>query len=68
MLSNRRLFTVAEVAEITALSERTVYSLMYAGKLESVKVGACRRVTAEQLETFLASLTGGLRAPNVEPR
>jgi excisionase family DNA binding protein len=52
------LFTVKEVAAILQISRTTVYELIYAGTLASVKIGACRRIRRVDLETYVQDLTG----------
>jgi len=53
-----RLFSVRSVADSLSISRSAVYNLLKAGKLESVKIGKSRRVTASQLSDFLDSLHG----------
>lgn len=53
-----RLLTVQQVADQLQVSVRTVYSLLYGGRLESVKIGVLRRVPADALDRYVASLTG----------
>jgi len=45
-----------ELVPVMSLGLRTVDELIATGKLKSVRVGACRLVTARQLETFFAEL------------
>jgi excisionase family DNA binding protein len=52
------LFTVKEVAAILQIGRTTVYELIYAGTLASVKIGACRRIRRIDLETYVQGLTG----------
>jgi excisionase family DNA binding protein len=54
--SQHRLLTVKDVAESTRLSETTVKKLIRCGDLASLKIGACRRVPADALETYLSEL------------
>lgn len=53
---DRTLYTVAEVMASTGLGKWKVYDLIRSGALESVKIGACRRIPAEALTDFVASL------------
>ena len=53
------LFTVIEVAEILQVSRTKVYELIYAGSLQSVKIGACRRIRRHDLDDFVQGLSGG---------
>jgi len=52
----RLLYTVAEVADMLAVSRQKVYDLFNAGELESVKVGGSRRIPHQALEAFVESL------------
>jgi excisionase family DNA binding protein len=51
--SQVKLYTVSEVAETMRLSRMSVYRLIHAGALPSLKVGSSFRVTAAALELFL---------------
>lgn len=52
----QRLLTVKDVAASTRLSETTVKKLIRCGALDSVKIGACRRVPSDALDTYLTRL------------
>lgn len=52
------LFTMEEVAEVSAQSRSAVYADSKAGLLCSVKIGKLRRVTREQLQDYLRAITG----------
>ena len=52
--SQVKLYTVSEVAETMRLSRMSVYRLIHAGRLPSLKVGSSFRVTAAALDLFLA--------------
>lgn len=54
----RMVLTVAEVAEVLAVSERTAKRLVASGELVSVLVGNSRRVRVSDLETYLERLGG----------
>ena len=51
------LLTPEEAATALGIGRRTVYELMAAQKLFSVKIGASRRVPAEALRAFVASIS-----------
>lgn len=51
----RRAYKVEEVAELLGLSRNTVFRLLKAGDLKSIKVGGSRRITVEQLDAYLAA-------------
>jgi excisionase family DNA binding protein len=50
------LLTVTEAADALRLSRSTVYELIYAGTLLSVKIGSCRRIRRSDLERFVSEL------------
>jgi excisionase family DNA binding protein len=50
------LFTPIQAAKIMGISRSHVYTLMDQGRLESVNIGRCRRITANQIEKFIESL------------
>jgi excisionase family DNA binding protein len=45
-------YTVEEAGELLSLSRAQVYRLIDSCELESVKIGKCRRITADQLARF----------------
>ena len=47
------LLTVNEVMDITKLGRTTVYRLMDAGKIHSIRIGTSRRITGESIEKLL---------------
>ena len=53
---DRLLLTPTEVAAALGIGRSKVYELMQTGQLESVHIGACRRVPADALHSFLLSL------------
>lgn len=50
-----RFLTVAEVAELMRVSTMTVYRLIKAGDLRSVRVGKSYRIAEEDVDAYLAS-------------
>lgn len=54
----KRLLSVPEVEVKTGLGRTTVYGLMTNGDLRSVKIGRRRLVRSEDLDAFLAGLSG----------
>jgi excisionase family DNA binding protein len=52
----QRLLTVKDVAASTRLSETTVKKLIRSGDLASLKIGTCRRVPSDALESYLSGL------------
>ena len=50
-----RFMTVAEVAQIMRVSTMTVYRLIKAGDLPSLRVGKSYRIREDDLDRYLAS-------------
>lgn len=50
------LLTVKEAAWFLQISRTTVYELIYAGVLLSVKIGNCRRIRRSDLEDYVQGL------------
>jgi excisionase family DNA binding protein len=50
------LITVRQAAAALAVSERTIYNLLYSGQIDSVRVGTARRILAESLAAFVNGL------------
>lgn len=59
----RLAFTVREAAELLSISRSSLYELIHAGSIQSVKIGRSRRLTEEHLRVFLA----GQELPNRTP-
>lgn len=51
------LFTPVQAAKIMGVSRSQVYVLMNQGRLGSVNIGRCRRITTNQMHEFIDSLT-----------
>ena len=51
------LFNAVQVAKIMGVSKSQVYNLMNSGRLGSVSIGRSRRVTNNQMNDFITSLT-----------
>ena len=54
------LFNAVQVAKIMGVSKSQVYNLMNSGRLGSVSIGRSRRVTNNQMNEFIDSLTSGM--------
>jgi excisionase family DNA binding protein len=52
----RLLVSISEAAAALGLSHRTVRSLVYAGTLRSIKIGARRLIAVDDLEGYVRSL------------
>ena len=50
------LFTPVQAAKIMGVRRSHVYTLMNQGKLGSVNIGRCRRITVSQIQTFIDEL------------
>jgi len=53
MVSDDRLLTVQEVADLMRVSTMTVYRLIKAGQLSALRVGRSWRLRAAEVERFL---------------
>jgi excisionase family DNA binding protein len=56
-IQTRLLYTVPEAAALLSVSPNFVWNLLRDGKLTGVKVGRSRKITAAELERYVASLT-----------
>lgn len=54
-MTDERLLTVGEVAEVLGCSLRTARGLISDGALPSLKIGGLRRVTRTALDSYLAA-------------
>lgn len=52
--SGGKIYTVGEVADTMRVSRMSIYRLIHAGSLQSLKVGSSFRVTQAALDVFLA--------------
>jgi excisionase family DNA binding protein len=53
----RRLYSIAEAADLLSVTRKHIYQLAYSGRLATVKLGRRRLITAEELDRFISSLT-----------
>ena len=53
------LLTLKETAVVLRVGRSKLYELIAAGKLRSVKIGGCRRISATALAEFVAALEAG---------
>ena len=49
----KSLFTIDELTELTGLSRSTLYREIKSGRLFSLKIRGCRRVTQDALDRYL---------------
>lgn len=56
------LLTVEEAAKLLRIGRTTMYSLISSGAVESVTIGTLRRVPAEALPKYVATLLGADRS------
>ena len=59
---DKLLLTPTEAAHALGIGRSKIYELMQTGQLESVHIGACRRVPAEAVHNFLLQLRGAATA------
>jgi excisionase family DNA binding protein len=53
----KAMYRIPEVVEIISLSRSFIYELIRSGELKTVQVGGARRVTAQAIIDYLATLT-----------
>jgi excisionase family DNA binding protein len=53
------LLTPTEAARALGIGRSKLYQLLQAGALESVHIGACRRIPADALADFVGTLRSG---------
>lgn len=56
-MSEIKVYTLEEVAEILKVSRRTLYTYVKEGKLPAVKMGKYWRVSQESLQAFISTGT-----------
>lgn len=56
-MTDIKLFTLDEVADILKVTKRTLYNYIKAGKLPAVKIGKYWRVSEENLKAFIETGT-----------
>jgi excisionase family DNA binding protein len=54
---SRLLYRIPEAAEVLSISRAKVYELISSGALRSVRIDGARRIKAEDLAAFVASLS-----------
>ena len=52
-MSDLRIYTLKEVADILKVTRRSIYNYIKEGKLKAVKIGREWRVTEDALKAFL---------------
>ena len=61
---DKLLYTPVEAAHALGVSRSTIYVLMTNGERPSVRIGASRRVPAEELRRYIAVLSAKLASCN----
>jgi excisionase family DNA binding protein len=59
---DKLLLTPTEAATALGIGRSKVYELMQTGQLQSVHIGACRRVPADAIHSFLRKLRSAASA------
>ncbi|HEY3547808.1 MAG TPA: helix-turn-helix domain-containing protein [Propionicimonas sp.] len=59
----RALLTPEEAARVLGIGRSKVYELILSGTLESLKIGACRRVPVEAIDKLVAFLCSEQLSP-----
>ncbi len=62
---DKLLLTPTEAATALGIGRSKVYELMQTGQLQSVHIGACRRIPAAELEALVVRLRRDLTADGV---
>lgn len=55
-MTDKLLYTPREAAELLGISRSSLYVLLARGDVDSVYIGASRRITATALDVFVARL------------
>ena len=58
-MSEVKIYTLDEVADILKISKRTLYTYIKEGKLHAVKIGKSWRVSEENLQSFITTGASG---------
>lgn len=58
-MSEVKIYTLDEVADILKISKRTLYTYIKEGKLHAVKIGKAWRVSEENLQSFITTGASG---------
>jgi len=53
---DKLLLTPTEAAETLGVGRSTLYQLLASGRLRSVRIGTCRRISRDAIHEFLAGL------------
>jgi excisionase family DNA binding protein len=48
----KRYYRVDEVAEYFAVSERTIYRMIYTGEIKTIRIRDCIRISVEEMRAF----------------
>lgn len=55
-MTTDRFMTVQEAADDLKVSRYSVYQLIWAGEVQSVKVGRCRRIVRQSFDVYVSGL------------
>lgn len=64
-MNDKLLLTPKEAGLLLSLSRRTIYELLAAGALRSVRIGRARRIPLHVLEEYVTALTVSRNIPTV---
>jgi excisionase family DNA binding protein len=64
---DKLLYTPLEAAHALGISRSTLYELLARGAIDSVRIGASRRIPADCLRRYVASLTDDPRPASTVP-
>ena len=60
-MSDKLVITVKETQRWLGISKGQVYRLIRSGRLETLKLGGCRRITVASLHALVSSATAGAK-------
>jgi excisionase family DNA binding protein len=63
----RRLLTPEQAAEALGIGRSLLYELLRAGELQSVRIGACRRIPVAALDEYVEELRSREQEPAGAP-
>ncbi len=60
-MEHQLLYTPEQAADLLQVGRTTMYGLLAAGEVESIKIARARRIPADALETYVARRRGKAR-------
>ena len=66
-ITPRALLSVEQAAKVLGVSRSTMFEIIKAGEIETVKVGRLRRVPADAIDAYIVAQTGREKTPSAAP-